>query len=209
LDFLSEARRIGFADETVVFTNGTLLHRMPAEFYPLVDRIWVSVYPGVRHKVDWPECSRLCMDHGVTLDVRRYDDFTHSLVNHPIEDPALLKKIFKECTMVGKRGCPSVHEGRFYSCCTAPFIAPRLARMGVAFDNRDEDGVPLHGNPRLRAGIEALLEREKPLKACTYCLGTSGPLVRHRQLDAAGRSEWLKEDDRAKIAGARRRLLGS
>ena len=47
LRFLSEARRIGIADNIVLLTNGVQLHRMPVELWGLINDLWISVYPGV------------------------------------------------------------------------------------------------------------------------------------------------------------------
>lgn len=208
LDFLRAARGRGIADELVVLTNGTLLHKMPPEFYALIDRLWVSVYPGVKHAIDWSECSRLCMDHDVILDIRHRPEFMHTLTNVKIEDAETIGAVFQDCGMVGERGCPAIYDGRFYPCCVAPFTPARLALRGVPFDNRGSDGVSLHGNPALFEQIEASLKRRVPLSACSYCLGTSAPKSRHRQLNRQGRAAWLAEDDSAQIAATRERLLG-
>jgi organic radical activating enzyme len=206
-DFLSAARRVGISDKIVLITNGTFLHAMPEKFYSLIDRLFVSIYPGVKHRVDWAECSKLCRVHGVDLRIWHKDKFAQTLVNNPIENPKLVRKIFSACEMAGDEGCPTVHEGRFYGCSIAPFMAPRLAQLGIPFDNRESDGVPLHDNPALYDGVERVLKGREPFSACSYCLGSSGPKVRHRQLDRRGRAEWIQEDDRAAIDSTKKRLL--
>ena len=68
------------------------------------------------------------------------------------------------------------------------------------------DGIPIHGNPHLGAEIEARVKSKEPLKACTYCLGSSGPMIPHRQMNRQGCAAWLEEDNRADIDFARRNL---
>jgi hypothetical protein len=74
---------------------------------------------------------------------------------------------------------------------------------GIAFDNRTVDGVSLHNNPKLFEDLDCCLNGPKPLAACSYCLGTSGPMVAHRQLSRDGRSQWLQEDNRPDIEAVR------
>ena len=52
LDFLREARRINVADRIVLYTNGVLLYKASVELWQLVDEIYLSVYPGVRRRLD-------------------------------------------------------------------------------------------------------------------------------------------------------------
>ncbi len=65
----------------------------------------------------------------------------------------------------------------------------------------------LHDNPSLQRDLERYLGDAAPLAACSYCLGSSGQAVTHRQLDNAGCSAWLEEDGQALIDDVARRLL--
>src|SRR5204863_5734831 len=103
--------------------------------------------------------------------------------------------------------CNTVHDGRFYKCAPAPFMGARLALQGIDFDNR-QDGIALHDNPTLAKDIARYLNASAPLAACSYCLGTSGPLVPHHQLDRKGCQAWLTEDNDADIKLVRDQLLG-
>jgi hypothetical protein len=96
--------------------------------------------------------------------------------------------IFSECKTVHEWSCHSVYEGRFYRCSVAAFMKQRMALRGCEFDNHTIDGVPLYGNPNLREEIDACLRDPEPLAACSYCLGTSGPSLPHRQLNRHERS---------------------
>jgi hypothetical protein len=89
----------------------------------------------------------------------------------------------------------------------ATLMSPWLALHKIGFDSPATDGVSLHGNPALRRDLERYLGSGAPLAACSYCLGSSGPAVTHRQLDNAGCSAWLEEDAQALIDDVARRLL--
>lgn len=206
LQFLEEGRRIGIADRTVLFTNGVLLHQMSGEFWRLIDELKISAYPGVRRRLDDGECARLCREHGVKLEIRPLPEFSKTLVNDRIEDAKLVGAIFRECAMA--RTSHSVHEGRFYKCCVAPFTPSRLAQRGVDFAHAAADSVALHDNPNLYAELDRYISAGRPLGACAYCFGSSGPSVAHRQLNRSGCEAWLAENDQADIEAVGARLLG-
>jgi organic radical activating enzyme len=204
--FLREGRRIGVADRIVLYTNGVLLHTAPEALWSSIDELYVSAYPGVRRRLGDEECARRCAEHGVKLTLDRVEVFSRSLLNHPIAERRLLQAVFDNCRVAAE--CPSVHDGRFYRCAVAPFIAPRLAAKGVTYDNRAEDGVPLHGNPDLRTAIAECLSTRQPLAACTWCLGSSAPYEKHHQLNRDGCRAWLAEDTQPAVDAVRDKLLG-
>ena len=204
LKFLTEARRIGIADELVLITNGVLLHEASEELWELIDELWVSAYPGVNRRLNDTQCAEICKAHGVRFHLMRVDSFNRTIINNRIDDPKLVKAIFRNCKLAGEISCHTVHEGRFYKCAIAPFMGSRLALRGITFDNRKVDGVSLHNNPKLYQDLDRCLNGPTPLAACSYCLGSLGPLVAHRQLNRDGRSHWLEEDNRPDIEGVAR-----
>ena len=205
LDFLREGRRIGIADTIVVYTNGVLLHRMPDDFWHLIDKLHVSVYPGVRRRLGDEDCVELCRAHGVELHIEPFRTFDQTLIGKRIDDPKLVKAIYRACHTATE--CHTVHGGRFYKCPMAPLMASWLALHRIKFDSPASDGVALHDNPALQHDLERYLGSTAPLAACSYCLGSSGQAVTHRQLDNAGCSAWLEEDGQALIDDVARRLL--
>jgi MoaA/NifB/PqqE/SkfB family radical SAM enzyme len=207
LEFLSEARRIGIADTIVLITNGVLLHQVRDEFWELIDELWVSEYPGVNRKLDDTECAEICKAHNVLFRHWRVKSFNRTIINNRIDKPDLVRAIFRNCKLAGEISCHTVHEGRFYKCSVAPFMGPRLALKGIAFDNRTIDGVSLHSNSKLFEDLDRCLNGTTPLAACSYCLGSLGPLVTHRQLNRDGRLQWLEEDNGADVEAIRKSWL--
>lgn len=204
LQFLREGRRIGIADAIVVFTNGVLLHRMPAAFWQAIDELRISLYPGVRLRLDEDACRRLAAAHGVKLAFLRYEAFGQTLVGRHIGDPALIRSIYRACRTATE--CHTVHDGRFYKCPMAPVMGGWLALHKVGYRSPPGDSVALHGNRRLREALARYLDDREPLAACSYCLGTSGQAVPHRQLNRAGCEAWLEEDSRVLIDAVRASL---
>ncbi len=205
LEFLRVARASALADQVVLITNGVLLHEAPEELFRLVDQLWVSDYPGVKRKLSLERCEQTCRDHGVGFLVRRDPQFQKTLLNHRVDDAAFTTAVFRTCKLANETSCHTIHEGRFYRCSVAPFMGPRLARLGIAFENED-DGVPLHDNPTLHEDLERCLGATAPLAACAYCLGTSGPDVPIRQLSKRGLAAWIAEDHRPLVEATRARL---
>jgi organic radical activating enzyme len=205
-EFLRQGRRIGIADRIVLYTNGVLLHTAPDAVWSSIDELYISAYPGVRRRLTEEECMRRCAQHDVKLTIDRVEVFSRSLLNQPISDTRLRQAVFDNCRVAAE--CPAVHDGRFYRCAIAPFIGARLGRKSIAFDNRREDGVPLHNNPGLRAAITACLTGRQALKACTWCLGSSAPYAQHHQLNHEGCRAWLAEDTRSTVDEVRDALLG-
>ena len=207
LEFMRIARETGVGDAIKIYTNGMLLHSMPDEFWALTDILWVSTYPGVRRRMPDEAIAAKCDEHGVLLDLRPViTEFNRSCINNPVEDEDLVRRIFSQCKMANEYSCFAIYDGMFFRCSVAPFTQQRLRLAGIEFPGNEVDGIPIHGNPHLGAEIEARVKSKEPLKACTYCLGSSGPMIPHRQMNRQGCAAWLEEDNRADIDFARRNL---
>lgn len=203
--FLELARTSGVADRLVLFTNGVLLDKVEARLFGLLDEVRLSVYPQVRLPLKLERYAGLVSAHGARFTPIFQDRFLRVLLNERIEDPEVVRSIYRSCTMTGKWSCHSVHEGRYYKCSPAPFMRPRLARLGITLDSA-ADGVALHA-PDLRGRLQRYLEDDRPLASCAFCLGTSGPRERHSLLSAKGVEAWWREDHGRLIEEQRVRVI--
>jgi organic radical activating enzyme len=189
LDFLRCARASGLAEEITLVTNGLLLHRCDPTIFELIDRLWVSLYPGVRLRVEERELESLSKRYNFRLDLRKMDSFRITTINSRNRDATLVRRIFDRCALAHDWSCHTIHQGYYFKCSPAPFLTARLALRGESVLNHDLDGVRIHDNPRLREELEAYLREEEPLQACYYCLGSSGHRFPHRQLNSKGLRE--------------------
>jgi organic radical activating enzyme len=205
-DILAEARRIGVADRIVVYTNGVLLHEMATRAWELIDELLISAYPGVRRRLGDDECAAMAARHGVRLDIRYMGHFDQVMLNERIQDDELVGDIYRDCKQKGEWSCHIVRYGRFYKCPVAAVTKERLRLCGVEFDENPRDGVQIAGNPNLREELAGYLADERPLAACAYCLGSSGPSVPHRQMNRAAKVMWLQESHSADIEWTRQRF---
>jgi GTP 3',8-cyclase len=199
LDFLRVARESGVADEVVLLTNGVLLHQAPEQLWELIDGMWLSLYPGVTIRLPIAECERLARKHGVKLSVRKADEFAHILLNQRNQDEEAVELVYRTCKAAREWSCHTVHEGRFYKCSTAPFTGERIALLGGRFEEDPRDFVRLD-DPLLPDALTSYLADERPLAACAFCLGSSGPSLPNRQLNNQALAASKTEDHRATTA---------
>jgi Radical SAM superfamily/4Fe-4S single cluster domain len=179
-DFLRITKKSGIADGTIVISNAMLLHQMPVEAWEDMDAMLVSIYPGVRYRVDFDEVEREARARGAYLVRKKNDEFAKMLLNDKIEDPKLVQAIYKGC--YSGVNCHTIYDGMYYRCSRAHTLESRMAKIGKQVENRSVDGVKIHGNPNLRTNLEAYLREDKPLKACEYCIGSFGRSEPHVQL---------------------------
>lgn len=193
LDLLRVGRESGLADMMVVITNGVLLHTVPAEVWKLVDRLWLSIYPGIRTKMTVEDCEALAREYGFEFNERRIDEFRLTVLNQRIDDARLVDEIYQRCALAHVWACHTLHNGRYFKCSPAPFMRARLERLGIGFDESN-DSVSVYGDPEeVEERLARYLVDPTPLEACSYCLGDLGPAFQHRQLGDSG-AEWLAED---------------
>jgi len=202
LEFLRCARASGLAEEITLVTNGLLLHRCDPATFELIDRLWVSLYPGVRLRVEERELESLSKRHNFKLELKRIDSFRVTMLNSRHRDATLVRRIFGQCALAHDWSCHTVHQGYYFKCSPAPFLTGRLALRGESVQNRDSDGVRIHDNPRLREELEAYLRDEEPLEACYYCLGSSGRSFPHRQLNSKELREEIGRSRKPRDASA-------
>lgn len=185
LRFVAIARKTGLADRIGVVTNGVLLSRQSDEFWSELDFVDVAVYPETESRIDVDSLQRKAARHATRIIFGMKDVFRISLLDYPIENrPGLLRDIFKSCFMANY--CPTLKGGYLYRCSVSPFLDTYLRVLGYRTDFSKKDGLLIEDRPDMPQVIAGYLASETALGACRFCLGSSGKLVRHRQL---GRSE--------------------
>jgi hypothetical protein len=174
-----------------LITNGVLLHQAPEELWEKIDRIWVSVYPGVTRRLSQAEIMSMGKKHRVKVWYKVTDTFTRRMLNAENRDVELVHQIFSNCYQT--TGCHSIHNRRYYKCASGPLVPNWLQRIGIDAPDFSGDGVSLRGNANLRRELEDYLNSNDPLTACRYCLGGAGKRFENRQMNADGIQSWLAE----------------
>ncbi len=194
LDILRIARASGVAKQLTLVTNGVLLHKLPDEAYWLIDRLWVSRYPGVKVQFDLAALQKKCAQHDIVLWHKETNEFQLSLINRPIEDARVVQEIFDQCAYAHVWSCHTIYEGRYYKCSPAPFVPARVGLLGQPFTEEPADFVDLHAATDLRQALERYLADRRPLTACRYCLSHLGRNDASRQLNKDGLRAELTAD---------------
>ena len=184
--FLRAARQSGIFGSIRVITNGLLLPRMSEEFWQLADIVRISVYPattGAFSEAKLEALSAAASRSGTRLEVVRTTHFMEAVSDTRIEDASVVQRIFSTCGEAHGWSCHLLYRDRLYRCSRVHTLDRYLGKIGREHENfTDQDGIVIDGRKNLYNELRNYLRSSQPLKACSFCLGTSGPLIEHRQL---------------------------
>lgn len=203
-EILSVARASAVAQKLTLITNGMHIDSLSPDSWKLIDRLWLSRYPGVRLRWDIETIAAECKKYGVELHLTDNPEFGLTLLNDRIESDALVKFVYKNCALARDWSCHLVYEGHFYKCTPAAFIPRRLELAGRAASFSGTDALPLHDSPDLRGRLVEYLNASQPLEACRYCLGSMGKSISHHQMNRSKRASELTASHEKPLA-----LLGA
>ena len=193
LDVVDAIRSSGVADKITLMTNGVLLHKAPASLWGKIDKIGVSIYPGVKRKLSQDDIKTLANQNGLLLWYKVTDEFRTKLLHSANSDRDLVSAIYSTCTL--RASCHTIHEGRYFKCSPGPFVPDWLRRVGVDAPAFSRDSVPVRDNPDLHRQLADYLRDAEPLSACQYCLGCVGKSIPSRQMNKTATQQWLSEKD--------------
>jgi organic radical activating enzyme len=177
---LAACRASGIAERLTLATNGTLLHVMREECWALIDRLWLSIYPGIKMRLRAEEIEELAARHNVRIDRIEMPAFRHTLLKNRNHNRQLTEQIYRKCALRSLNWCHTVRSGRYYKCSPAAFLftsVRHIEGIGVPLDS-----VPLHDNQNLEEDLRHYIDNPRPLDACSFCLGSSGIRFAHRQM---------------------------
>jgi hypothetical protein len=115
-----------------VITNGSLLHRMPEEFWSELEYLQISIYPGKDAHVDLAREKAAFFGFG--LGETNFTEFHRQFKTIP-DDGA---KSFENCHW--KSDCYTVHRGHFHLCPQSTFFPKAVMGLPDSID-----GLPLEG----------------------------------------------------------------
>ncbi|MDQ1923593.1 radical SAM protein [Massilia pseudoviolaceinigra] len=179
VELLKLAKASGVAKYVCVTTNGVGLENMSDDFFSNVDSIEVSHYPRVRLRYTRDDLERKAQQFGFTFAISAYATFQETHLSVPLDDPALVQQIYNRCKPRAEWSCHTFAEGRYYMCPRSPILGERLGSCGQLVDNRPADGVMMRDNPDLFGDLLRYLQRDDPLEACKWCLGSDGASFPH------------------------------
>lgn len=176
-------RRSNISSRITLVTNGVLIHTLDPVLWKSLDRLWVSLYPGIRTGMSLPEISRLCKEYGVKFSPVVTKHFKQTLLYEYNEDDDLVRKIFRKCDHAQKWRCYTIAEGYFFRCAVAPKTGTRLAMADQTYPGYEVDGLNIQDRTKLRKRLKGYAFSNRPMRACRYCMGSQGDTISHSQLD--------------------------
>jgi hypothetical protein len=174
IEIIRAVRASGLFDEIHVVTNGTMLDQTSDEFWNEVDRVELSLYPGVLAYV--PE------NPEPKLDVRRLTTFHETFSTLRNNDKKAVEQIWNTCKI--RNFCYGLMGGHFYKCMRAPYIS-RFLNVG------ENDGIRL--DTATSETVRDYIDSKDPLAACWNCTGTCGKTFPHAQVNG---DEWRQLQSR-------------
>ena len=195
--FMRAAKHSGVFRNIRVITNGLLLHKMEEDFWQLADIVRISVYPAtidVFSEAKLEPLRAIAAKFRTRLEVIAYTHFMKATSDTRIEDVSAVQRTFSDCGEAHGWSCHQLYQKRLYRCSRVHTLDRYLDGIGVQHENfTDQDGILIDGRASLYTELKNYLRSARPLKACSFCLGTSGPPAEHRQLTV--------QEIRSKVSG--------
>ena len=175
-EFIKIAQKSGIADIVAICTNGQLIDKITDGMYADLDHIEVSEYPGV--DIDYAHVDEVLTakskEFGFVYNKSFKGKFYTVNVDEEITDQVKVQWIYDTCKIAHSFGCHSFKDGRYYKCIKPYYQNKYFDRVGIKnnTDFKMADGVDLHQDNLLEK-LQAYLSSKEPLKACSFCLGTT------------------------------------
>lgn len=169
VDYLKILRRYNFGKEVSIATNGQFLYKQPEEFWKLIDRIELTLYPN--GGIDNTEVLNLtkskCEEYNIVLNDRYTTHFKQIYHNNSVSKDEV-QRVYDGCEFRKEEiSCYYVNNGKFYKC-VGPLALP---------DSKTTDSSILD-----ETSIFNYLNCKIPLSSCEKCLALTGTEFPHRQL---------------------------
>lgn len=173
-ELMRVARASGVGREIMVITNGSLLRRMPDEFWQELDLLSLSIYP--RLDTDIPAFAKAkCKEFAKPFYFTVFTDFYQQIRREPNDG-----QHFHSCHW--RSDCWTLHRGSFYFCPQSLFFPkPLLGHESI-------DGLPV--SDLTEEKLEAFLTRKQPLESCKVCMANE---MKGAPWQESKRSDWIKE----------------
>jgi hypothetical protein len=171
-ELIGEVRKTGITDTLSISTNGTLLQRAGADIWSQLDMAEVSIYGFedryIKQTID--EALEISRKFQTELYVYHFETFRQPYSEICDSDDALTTAIYNTCLTARSWHCFNLWDKHFYKCPQARAIERHLFGEDVY-----SSGIPVLENSRdLAADLQAYIDNDSPLPACSYCLGTVG-----------------------------------
>jgi len=173
LSLIDAVQSSGLGCKIRVTTNGLLLNRVTDQFWENIDQIYISLYPGHQpSKKNLEKAKTLATLHKVDFSCSVYNYFRETISFGSKLSDRNAARVYKECEVRNIWQCHTVEDGRFYKCPQSMFISRDIYSLS------SNHSVLINNSNDLQKRLSEFLISEKPLEACSHCLGSVGKLFR-------------------------------
>ena len=170
LDYINIVKSTGFCHNINLYTNGTLLHRMPDELFKEVDLLVVGQYPGTT--IDYLKLKDLLDEKldkfGTQYKLRPFTEFNIYHTDTIETNYEINKQKFLECDAAFTDNCHVIQDGYYYKC-----LSPYVNSKYKGYDNT-LSGINIH-DKEFPSNLFNHLLTDEPIDACKTCNGTKNP----------------------------------
>lgn len=172
-------KKINIADKIAIATNGIFIDKIQEDVLKNVDIFEISNYHYSEHLtnkiINWAK--NVKEKYNIKTYIYMYKYFRESISYLKNEDTDLIKKIYDTCIVSHDWQCFNVFEGYFFKCPQAIAISRNIENNYM-----DTNGIKIEDDSNLEDRLYEYINDDKPLKACSYCLGTVGKFIELTQI---------------------------
>lgn len=172
-------KEINIADKIAIATNGIFIDKIQEDVLKNVDIFEISNYHYSEHLtnkiINWAKDVK--EKYNIKTYIYMYKYFRESISYLKNKDTDLIKKIYDTCIVSHDWQCFNVFEGYFFKCPQAMAISRNIENNFM-----DINGIKIEDNSNLEEKLYEYINDDKPLKACSYCLGTVGKYIELAQI---------------------------
>lgn len=173
-DFIKIARDARMFNKIMVTTNGLQLKKASSSFWNSVDGIEISLYPANQRFILENSSHFLEMAQNTKTELIFYPKSTFNHILFSSKVPAeLIAPIFKKCYY--KNFTHALHKSRIYRCAPSVFNHNYLSHFTDYQDySSEQDYFEIEESKNLIEDLNRFLNSPVPLRACSFCAGSSG-----------------------------------
>lgn len=203
IDELAElVKQSGISEKILLVTNGTLLAKISDRLLQTTDEIEISQYPQTcLPKQEIEDFRRHAATLATQVRIFYFPLFQNQFGLKPVQDPLLVNSIFQACKPVHLWGCHGLYKGHLFRCPQSIYLSqiiPQLRETPFA------DALALADNRGFGRKMHSFFTGRKPLRACSYCLGSVGTMIDH---ELVKKQNWLAYNQGSVLSMVDKNLL--
>jgi organic radical activating enzyme len=183
-EYVFSLRDSGITERIGICTNGTLLDRLDIKLLNHIDYLDISLYPLDErlNKKILMNIKKIKYAYPEKIRVMVINEFRYSNIVFENKDQDCVSKIWENCK--NRKRCHAIYNGYYFICMASQrkgqFLKAVFDNEKPLLSNPDIDGICID-NYNFEEKLGIYINRQNPLYACKWCLGSSGRKIRNLQ----------------------------